>query len=129
MIGRFFLVFITFVSIFTYPLFAKEKTELINRLIKTETLIFEFDQITSGKEENGICELLFPGKLKCVYESKEGKELIINGNSLVIIQKKYDKIYYYPISKSPLNKILDKKELIKVIEKNRLDYLDKKIFF
>ena len=129
MINRFFILFLTYISISFYPILAKEKTRLIDKLIKIETLTFSFDQITNGKGESGICDLAFPGKLKCIYNSKEGKELIINGNSLAIIQKKYDKIYYYPISKSPLNKILDKEELIKIIKNNNLNYLERKLFF
>ena len=48
------------------------------------------------------------------------KEMIINNNKLVILQKRYDKTYFYPISKSLLISILNKEKLIKLIQKSDL---------
>ena len=110
-------------------LFAEDKSQLINKLNETKTLKFNFMQFTNGIEESGSCILAFPGKLKCIYNDKKGKELIINKKSLAIIQKKYNKIYYYPISKSPFMKILNKKELVNIIKENELNYVGDRIFF
>ena len=40
------------------------------------------------------------------------------------MQKRYDKIYFYPISKSPLVKILNKKSLIKLIRNSNVELND-----
>ena len=56
------------------------------------------------------------------------KELIINNNRLAITQKRYNKTSYYSISKSPFKKILDKKELIKIINLGKIEIVDKKIY-
>ena len=46
--------------------------------------------------------------------------MIINDKKLVILQKRYDKIYFYPISKSLLLNILNKEKLINLIQKSEL---------
>ena len=75
---------------------------IINKLLKIDNLTFSFKQITNNKTETGTCFLVFDNKLKCNYLDKNQKEIIINNKTLVIMQKRYDKIYFYPISNSPL---------------------------
>ena len=65
--------------------------------------------------------LLFPKKLKCIYNDNKQKELIINKNMMAITQKRYNKTYYYPISKSLFVKILSKNELIQLINISNLN--------
>ena len=48
------------------------------------------------------------------------KELIINKKKLAITQKRYNKTYYYPISKSPFLNILYKDKLLKIVRSGKL---------
>ena len=76
---------------------------------------FTFKQLINGKEEEGNCFLVFPGKLKCEYFDKKQKELIINNKKLSITQKRYNKTYHYPISKSAFINILYKDKLLEIV--------------
>ena len=58
---------------------------------------------------------------------KTKKELVINDSRLAIVQKRYNKIYYYPIKKSILLKILDKDQLIKLINFSKIEKDDQQI--
>ena len=55
--------------------------------------------------------------LKCNYEDKNEKELIVNKTMMTITQKRYGKTLFYPLSKSFIN-ILSKNELIKIINES-----------
>jgi len=57
--------------------------------------------------------------MKCNYENLKKKVIISNGRTVAIIKKKYKKIYYYPIKKTPLYFILKKEEIINLIEKTQ----------
>ena len=108
----YFLIFF----IFNFGLLiADTKTNVIKKINGTSSITFEFIQNTNSKIENGNCILLFPNKLKCVYNDDKLKELIINNQMLAITQKRYQKNYYYPLGKSSFAKIINKKELIKLI--------------
>ena len=98
------------------------KSNIINIIKEIETLKFSFTQISLDKKENGICFLKRPHFLKCIYEDKKQKELIVNRKNLVIYHKRYDKIYFYPISKSYFVKILNKKEFENLILDGDLDF-------
>tara|TARA_B100001250_G_C19702042_1_gene745204 strand:+ start:575 stop:1132 length:558 start_codon:yes stop_codon:yes gene_type:complete len=117
-----FLVFnfINFVS-------ADEKANIINKLNVTNTLKFNFKQKTNQVNESGVCYLVFPKNLKCNYNDKNQKELIINKNRLAITQKRYNKTSYYSVKNSPFIKILDKKNLVKIIEKSYMEKEKKQI--
>ena len=52
------------------------------------------------------------------------KELIISNRRLSITQKRYNKTYYYPISKSPFLNILYKDKLLEIIKKGKLELTD-----
>tara|TARA_X000000368_G_scaffold407960_1_gene388013 strand:+ start:255 stop:821 length:567 start_codon:yes stop_codon:yes gene_type:complete len=121
-----FFFTIVFVS-YSFSVFANDKKNIIDKLKNINSLKFNFNQKTNDLTEIGICYLYFPGKLKCNYNSADQKEIIINKSSLVIIKKKYDKKYYYPISKSPFLKILNKKELIKLIKKGNIEYQNNRL--
>ena len=60
----------------------------------------------------------FSKKLKCDYEDKNKKELIINKKTMAITQKRYEKTLFYPLSKSTFINILGKNELIKIINES-----------
>jgi outer membrane lipoprotein-sorting protein len=120
---RIFLFFCIFFN-YSLNLHANEKRSIINKLLKINNFTFNFEQITPGKTETGKCFLVFDNKLKCNYIDKNQKEIIINKKTLVVMQKRYDKIYFYPISKSPFVKILSKNTLIRLVEESTLEIDD-----
>ena len=111
----------------TANLFANEKEQIINQLNNLNSLEFTFNQLINDKTEKGSCLLEFPGKLKCDYFDDKDKELIINSKRLAITQKKYNKTYYYPISKSPFLNILYKDKLLEIVQLGELELEDQMI--
>tara|TARA_B100000579_G_scaffold399040_1_gene379707 strand:- start:31 stop:600 length:570 start_codon:yes stop_codon:yes gene_type:complete len=105
-------------------LFANEKNLIIKELNSLNSLEFTFDQLINEKNEKGSCLLEFPGKLKCNYFDDKEKELIINNKRLAITQKRYNKTYYYPISKSPFLNILYKNKLFEIVKSGKLELTD-----
>ncbi len=134
------LLIIIFI-LFSSNLLANEKSQIIVQLNKLNSIEFTFNQLVNKKIEKGSCLLEFPGKLKCEYFDDKEKELIINDKKLSITQKKYNKTYYYPVSKSPFLNILYKDKLLEIIKAGelkltdqiiKLDYIDENkitIFF
>ena len=92
---------------------ANNREKIINNLKNTENLNFEFEQNINGKIENGNCIIEYPKKIFCEYLNNNNKVLVSNGKSLVI--KTIASYYRYPLKKTPLNLILDKKFLISKI--------------
>ena len=106
---------------------ANEKSKIINKLKNIDNIQFKFIQKTNEKVEKGKCILAFPSKLKCDYEDKNKKELIINKKMMAITQKRYEKTLFYPLSKSTFINILGKNELIKIINESNTsidDYIN-----
>ena len=122
---KFFLILL-FTS-FTFNLSANQKNQIIAQLNNLNSLEFTFNQYVNEKLEKGSCLLEFPGKLKCEYFDDKEKELIINNKKLAITQKKYNKTYYYPISKSPFLNILYKDKLLKIVKSGKLESTKKLI--
>ena len=60
-------------------------------------------------------------------EAHVKNKLIINKKRLAITQKRYNKTYYYPISKSPFLNILYKEKLLEIIQSGELELSDKTI--
>ena len=106
-------------------LLANEKDKIISQLNNLSSLEFTFDQLINEKTEKGSCLLEFPGKLKCNYFDDKKKELVINNKRLAITQKRYNKTYHYPISKSPFLDILYKDKLLKIVQSGELEFTDK----
>ena len=92
---------------------ASNKDKIIKNLQNTKNFNFDFEQNINGKIEIGNCTIEYPKKIYCNYE-KNNKILVSNGKSLVI--KTITSFYRYPLNKTPLNLILDKKFLIKRIQ-------------
>ena len=105
-------------------LFANEKDQIVNQLNNLKSLEFTFNQSINDKIEKGSCLLEFPGKLKCNYFDDKEKELIINNKRLAITQKRYDKTYHYPMSKSPFLNILYKDKLLNIVQTGELKLAD-----
>ena len=116
---KFFLVLLFI--LFSFSLSANQKDQIITQLNNIDSLEFTFDQLVNEKLEKGNCLLEFPGKLKCEYFDNKQKELIINNRRLAITQKKYNKTYHYPISKSPFLNILYKDKLIEIVKSGKLE--------
>ncbi len=110
----------------TFPLNlpANEKDLIINQLIKIKNFTFDFEQTSNEKKENGKCILIFNNRLKCNYNDEKQKELLINNRTLVVIHKRYNKKYFFPVKNSPLIKILNKKKLIQVIRESEMSIND-----
>ena len=111
--------------IFSFPLKAGEKEQIITQLNNLKSLEFTFNQIINNKKEVGSCLLEFPGKLKCNYYDNKQKELVINDKKLVITQKRYNNTYRYPIAESPFLNILYKNKLLEIIKSGRLEITDR----
>jgi len=114
-----FLVLL-FVS-FCFSLSASQKEQILTQLNNLNSLEFTFDQLVNENLEKGSCLLEFPGKLKCEYFDNKQKGLVINNKRLAITQKKYNKTYHYPISKSPFLNILYKDKLLEIVKSGKLE--------
>ena len=123
---KFYKIFTIFILL-SVNLSADEKDQIITQLNNLNSLEFTFDQKVNDKIEKGSCLLKFPGKLKCNYFDDKKKELIINKKRLAITQKRYNKTYYYPISKSTFLNILYKDKLLEIIRSGKIDLSDKVI--
>ena len=115
---------ISFFLLITTNLLANEKDQIVAQLNSLNSLEFTFDQLINEKREKGSCLLEFPGKLKCNYFDDKKKELVINNKRLAITQKRYNKTYHYPISKSPFLNILYKDKLLAIVQSGELELTD-----
>ena len=106
---------------------ANQKDQIITQLNNLNSLEFTFDQLVNEKSEKGSCLLEFPGKLKCEYFDNKKKELVINNKRLAITQKRYNKTYHYPISKSPFLNILYKDKLLEIVKSGKLELTEQLI--
>ncbi len=121
----FYLPFLLYLTIATA--FADIQENLISKLKTTETLSFNFIQKIAEKEEVGKCYIKYPLLMKCNYQNLKQKTIISNSKTMVIIKKKYKKIYYYPIKSTPLIIILDKEKILNLIKNNKPIRIDKNI--
>ena len=119
-----FYKILTIFILLSVNLSADEKDQIVTQLNNLNSLEFTFDQIINDKIEKGSCLLEFPGKLKCDYFNDKKKELIVNKKRLAITQKRYNKTYFYPISKSPFLNILYKDKLLEIVKSGKLELSD-----
>ena len=103
---------------------ANVKQKIIQNLETTNNLTFNFEQNVNGKTENGHCALSYTQKIFCKYNLKNKKILVSNGKSIVI--KTNNSYYLYPLKRTPLNLILNKKFLINKIKNLNERVLDNK---
>ena len=118
---------ISFFLLITTSLLANEKDQIVAQLNSLDSLEFTFNQLINEKTEKGSCLLEFPGKLKCNYFDDKKKELVINNKRLAITQKRYNKTYHYPLSKSPFLNILYKDKLLEIVQSGKLELSDQTI--
>ena len=110
---------------------ANNKENIINNLINTNSINFDFEQNINKKVEKGNCKVQYPKKIFCVYTGSNNKILVSNGKSLVIKTK--TSYYRYPLKKTMLNYILDKNYIInkiydleeKIVDESFINYLIK----
>ena len=117
-------LYLIFIIIFLYLLSinisnANLQEELVNKLKETKTLSFDFIQKIAEKEEIGNCFIKYPLLMKCNYEDLKKKSIISNGKKFAIIKKRYKKIYYYPLKKTPLFFLLNKENILNLIENHK----------
>ena len=105
---RYFLIIIFLILITNTN--AENKEKIIENLENIKNFNFQFEQNINGKIENGNCTIEYPKKIYCEYSKSNNKILVSDGKSLIIKTK--SSYYRYPLNKTPLNLILDKKFLI-----------------
>ena len=94
---------------------ANFQEELIKKYKEVNTLSFNFTQKIGDKIEIGNCYIKYPLLMKCEYPKKK-KIIISNGKILAIVKNRYKKIYQYPLKKTPLFYILNKENILNIIE-------------
>ena len=118
-IKSFFILKIFFIYFLSINVSSADlQKDIVNKLLETETLVFDFKQKISDKEETGNCFIKYPLLMKCNYKNSKEKTIISNGKTVAIIKKKYKKIYFYPLKATPLFFILVKEKIIDLIKKN-----------
>ena len=116
------ILFLFFSSSFSN---AEIKDKIIQNLKNTDNIDFKFEQNINGKIEKGNCVIEYPRKIYCEYAKSNNKILVSNGKSLVIKTNR-PSYYHYPLDKTPLNYILDKKFLIDEIKSTKERIVDGK---
>lgn len=111
---------LTLLAIFFYLLFlntsqANLQEQLLDKYKTINTLSFDFTQKIGDKIEFGNCYIKYPLLMKCEYPKKK-KSIITNGKKFAIVKRRYKKIYYYPLKKTPLFYILNKENILNVIK-------------
>ena len=97
---------------FSSPAFSSIKEKIISQMKLTDILSFNFIQKIDEKKENGSCVIKYPKKIFCEYVGSDKKIIVSNGKSLVIKIENSGNYYIYPLKKTPLELLLDKKYLI-----------------
>ena len=120
-----FLTFFFYLSIIDSSQ-ANFQEKLINKYKTINTLHFDFTQKIGEKVEFGNCYIKYPLFMKCEYPKKK-KSIIANGKKFVIIKKRYKKIYYYPLKKTPLFYLLQKENILNLIKNYKPSSIDQSI--
>ena len=115
---KFILFTLFFYLIFTINSYANFQEKLINKYKTINTLSFDFKQKIGEKIEFGNCYIKYPLLMKCEYPKKK-KSIIANGKKLAIVKKRYKKIYYYPLKKTPLFYLLKKENILNLINNHK----------
>ena len=118
---------------FYNPVLSSIKEKVIYQMQLTNNLSFNFIQTVNNKSESGKCVIKYPKKIYCEYLGSKKKILVSNGKSLAIKNVNRSGYYLYPLKKTPLEYLLNKKYLISKMENlkpRRIDnkYLNFRIF-
>ena len=120
-----FLTFFFYLSIIDSSQ-ASFQEKLINKYKTINTLHFDFTQKIGEKVEFGNCYIKYPLFMKCEYPKKK-KSIIANGKKLAIIKRRYKKIYYYPLKKTPLFYLLQKENILNLITNYKPSSIDQSV--
>ena len=128
MIKKLNITFLTFVFYISLTNYAQSNIQenLINKYKSINTLHFNFTQKIGEKIEFGNCFIKYPLLMKCDYPKKK-KSIISNGKKIAIVKRRYKKIYTYPLKKKPLFYILNKKNILNIIENYQPAHIDSKL--
>ena len=128
MINKLKLILLSILFCFSISSLAQAdfQEKLIKKIKTTNTLSFDFIQKIGEKKEIGNCYIKYPLLMKCKYPKKK-KTIIANGKKIAIVQKRYKKIYYYPLKKTPLFYLLNKENIINLIQNNEPTNIDSKL--
>jgi len=109
------ILIIFFILNFYNLAFSSTKEKIISQIHLTNNLSFNFIQTIDNKSENGKCIIKYPKKIWCEYNNSSKKIIVSNGKSLVIKNRNSRNYYIYPLRKTPLEFLLNKKYLISKI--------------
>ena len=109
----------TFLIIFLYLFssnisLASFQTKLLDKYKSIDTLYFDFTQKIGEKIEFGSCYIKYSFLMRCEYPNKK-KSIIADGKRFAIVQKRYKKVYYYSLNKTPLFYILNKENILNLM--------------
>ena len=90
------------------------QTKLLDKYKTIDTLYFDFTQKIGEKIEFGSCYIKYSFLMRCEYPNKK-KIIIADGKRFAIVQKRYKKVYYYSLKKTPLFYILDKENILNLM--------------
>ena len=110
------IICVFFIINFFNTAYSSIKENIISQMKLTNNLSFNFTQTINDKKENGKCVIKYPKKIFCKYYGSKKKIIVSNGKSLVIKTANKNGYYIYPLSKTPLNFLLDKEYLISKIK-------------
>ncbi len=121
----------TFLSFFLYFLstslsYSDFQEDLTNKYKTINTLTFDFTQKVGDKIETGNCYIQYSLLMNCEYPKKK-KFIIVDGKKFAIVKKRYKKIYYYPLKKTPLFFLLDKNKILNLVENYKPTSINKDI--
>ena len=124
---KFLYIVLTMLIFFSVTTKASEKDKIIENLKKINSIKFNFTQNTNDIVENGDCLIVYPKKMRCLYEEKD-KEIIVNDDYLFLINRRENKNYNYNIKDTPLGVMLDKENIIEKLSKiEKFNKIDKNI--
>ena len=111
------IIFLSFFLFFYLVNSSKANIEekLLNKYKSINTLHFDFILKIGEKVDFGNCYIKYPLLMKCEYPKKK-KSIIANGKKFAIVKRRYKKIYYYPLKKTPLFYLLKKENILEVIQ-------------
>ena len=111
---NFILVTILFFIFYNSYALASFEKKLIENFKLTNTFSFDFTQKIGDKIEFGNCHIKYPLLMRCEYPKKR-KSIISNGKKFAIVKKRYKKIYFYPLKKTPLFFLLKKENFLNLV--------------
>ena len=120
---KFIFSIILFLYFFVPAAQANIQEKLIQKYANTNNLYFEFVQKIGEDIEIGNCYLKYPMLMKCEYQKKK-KLIIANNKKLAVIKKRYKRVYIYPLKKTPLFFLLNKENILKLIQNYKPSYID-----